>query len=257
MESARRCRDCRRVIAGNATPLFGLTRACPYCGSDSLIDITLPRPAPLRHHPSVLTATLTFCVGLFVIRTAALALVPVLRASNPAGDLLWNLQLLVGICTLVYLVLRRIEGDFLALFIINFSMFIATECLGVLAREYGLFALHGLCMLFNIGMFIYGCLALTAAIAEGKTSDVYRRPLGAACIGFVLLAMLRIFLQTHTPAADENQITTLALLGLAIYVGRLLLRGEKLAGISKGVETQAMPVGAELLESPQSGATEE
>src|SRR5687767_14412400 len=107
MESVRRCKDCKRIVRGHAGD------ACPYCGSDRLV-IATPGTAG-RHHASVLTAALTFCFGLILLRMIATFMGTRLGALMLIHSELTSLQMLVAVCTVLYVVLRRSEGDFHAL----------------------------------------------------------------------------------------------------------------------------------------------
>lgn len=221
-ESFRRCQDCRRSIPGHAG------NACPFCGGGHLSPITLQRTATLRHHPAVVTGAVTFCLGLVVLRTVSLALMPRLASSNAYGEMLWNLQMLVAACTVAYLILRRGEGDFKALFVITFGLFAASEGLGVLASKYGLFALQSLSMVMNITIFIYSSLTLTASLADGPSRELYQRALVGANLGFLFVSVLRVFLEIgRRSMEDENRVTTIVMLAVTLYVAQFVLRGEK------------------------------
>lgn len=223
MDGLRRCEDCRRVVRGSAGD------ACPYCGGGRLQRM-MPgsSPAALRH-PSVITAVITFCVGLSALRIIIVYFGQHFTIASAAyGDVLWDLQLLITVATAVYLVLRRGEGDFRTLFVISFALFIATECLAALVRSYGFLSLKNLVVMFNMTLFIYSSLCLTAAIADGPRRDLYPRCLTRATVGFMFYSALRTFFEIKGRDSEmrTNFIMSLALTGLILYLGIHLLRGE-------------------------------
>ncbi|MFH0937709.1 MAG: hypothetical protein V1899_00255 [Planctomycetota bacterium] len=180
-------------------------------------------------HTSIMIMALTFCAGLVI-----LCLLPgVLGLRFGLGLLAYNerlvdLQILVVICTLLYLTLRRSEGDFRALFIIAFSLFVGTEGLAALARSYGLITLDAFDIIFNISLFMYSSLALTAAIADGPKRDFYHYALLIASLGFLLLATLRICFDLRPGGALEyrNQVIAAILAIIAISIIVMIIREE-------------------------------
>ena len=232
-ETIRRCNNCRRVITAP------MGNACPFCGSDQLSSVNVQRAPVLRHHPAVVTGAVTFCLGLVVLRTLSFVITPKLAVSSIYGDMLWNLQMLIGACTVVYLVLRRGEGDFRALFIIALSLFAAEEGLNALATKFGLFALQGLSMVLNISTFIYSSLALTAGMADGRTRDPFQRSLTGANFGILVITLLRVLLQTSRRSLeDENRVSAFVLLAVSMYVAHTVLRAERFQQPHSPVETK-------------------
>jgi hypothetical protein len=223
MDGLRRCEDCRRIVRGSAGD------ACPYCGGEHLAHIAPASPPTGIRHPSVITAVITFCVGLSALRIVILYFGQHFSVTSGAyGDVLWDLQLLITISTAMYLVLRRAEGDFRALFIISFGLFIATECLASLVRSYGFISLHNLVVMFNMTLFIYSSLCLTASIADGPRREYFSRCLTRCSIGFMFYSALRTFFEMKGRDAEvrTNMIMSLALLGLIVYLGAQLIHGE-------------------------------
>jgi hypothetical protein len=225
MELVRRCRDCKRIVRGHAGD------ACPYCGGSQLISVVLQATGEIKHHPSVVTAAVTFCLGLVLLRIVAAFIGPRLSvAYMMTGELLTNLQLLVAVCTVVYVILRRSEGDFRALFIVSLGLFAATEGLGALARGYGVLTLDGIATLFNLTLFMYASLALTASLADGPRKDFHQRALTFASLGFVLLASMRTIFEMRTgstaPNDRQNFATTIVIFTVAAYIALLVIRGE-------------------------------
>src|SRR4051812_24727398 len=179
MESIRRCEDCRRIVRGTAGD------ACPYCGSGRLIQTQAAGPHSFRH-ASVLTLVLTLSIGLVLFRIVLIA------TGSPAyGELLFPLQFTAGIAAIFYLILRRSEGDFRALLMVSLGLFLATEVTGALAREYGMLALNKLGREFNLTLFIFSGIAITAAVADGRRTDRFQASLIAANMGLLFLAAIR------------------------------------------------------------------
>jgi len=222
MELTRRCEDCRRVVKG------ALGDACPYCGGENLRDVIAAPKSNAVRHGSVLTAVITFCLGLSLLRVVMVAIGSRSFSSAAYGEMLWQLQLLTASGALVYVVLRRSEGDFRALFIISLILYVGTECSAALARDYGFLALNRLCALFNMGLFIFSTMTITAAVADGWRVDRYRVCLLLALGGFIGLAALRTFFLVRTRVFDDhaNTIGTLFLTGIVLYLGVMLLRRE-------------------------------
>lgn len=201
--------------------------ACPFCGSGKLAHI-VPAPPPSLRHPSVLTLVLTFSIGLVLIRILLIAAGSRLLALSPGySDLLWQLQFTSGASAVMYLILRRSEGDFRALLIVSAGLFVATECTGALAREYAVLSLNRLCAQFNLTLFIFSGIALTAAVADGRRADRFHACLIAADIGFLVLAAARTFLMRSREMDERSAIAgTLVLTAVVLFVAILLARGE-------------------------------
>lgn len=221
MESVRRCKECRRIIHGAAGD------ACPYCGSGKLVTVSLPPQQ--RQFASVLTLVLTFCVGLVGLRMVLAALGLRASISSGASGALWNLELIIVLSTVLYLLLRRGEGDFRALFVVAFGLFACSEGLSALARSYGLAALGGLSLLFSQAMMVYAALALSAAVTEGWLKDIYHRKLVGISVGFMALGICHILLEIFSRENEkaQNEILLAALLGIAAYAVILLLLAER------------------------------
>jgi hypothetical protein len=224
MDSSRRCEDCRRVVPGHAGD------ACPYCGGARLVRTSAAAtPRAAQRHSSLLTAVITFCLGLSLLRLVFLYLGPRFTlASSAYNDLLWQLQIVVTVVTLIYVVLRRGEGDFKALFIISLGLFITTEAVSALLHSFGLLSMAGPCILFNMALLIYSSLTLTAAVADGPKKDLYDKCLMTANMGFMFTSALRTFLEMRGQDAGMrgNLSMTLVLSALIIYLGVMLIRGE-------------------------------
>ena len=222
MESVRRCEDCRRIVPGVAGD------ACPFCGSGRLVQIPAHIPASLKH-PSILTLVLTFSIGLVVIRILMIVFGSRFLALWPGyGEFLWQLQFTSAVSAILYLILRRSEGDFRALLFVSLALFVATEVTGALAKEYGLLSLNRLCAQFNLTLFIFSGIALSAALADGRRADRFQSCLIAADIGFLVLAASRTFLSMRSREMDERYTGagTMVLTGVILYVAILLVRGE-------------------------------
>ncbi|MCY3021489.1 MAG: hypothetical protein NTW87_20940 [Planctomycetota bacterium] len=218
----RRCEDCHRLSRGHSGD------PCPHCGGTNLTHVVF-RPPPGQHHPAILTLAVTFCGGLVVLWMVATWISPPWLPATPAyGNLLWHLQLLIVAATVLYLVLRRAEGDFRALFIVALGLFLVTESLGALARGYGFTTLHDLGKPFNLTLFIYSSLAVTAAIADGRRREAYHGALVAAATGFLCLATLRAAFEMKGREMDGrvNNVMTVALGGIVICVAFSLLKHE-------------------------------
>jgi hypothetical protein len=179
--------------------------------------------APVRQHSSILTLALTFFGGLVLMPVIVMPFVPQFAAaSTEYGDLLRNMQILSGVLTLFYVLLRRSEGDFRALFIVTLFLFAGSESSGDIARRFGVASLRPLEMLFTFSLFIYGALALAAAIAEERRGDWFHHALVTAVVGFVFLSATRIYFERKGAAWDERgrffTLIILALLGVQIVV---------------------------------------
>lgn len=222
-DSVRRCRECKRIIPGHAG------NACPYCGSDKLVTVLIQGVSEIRHHASVLTAAITFCLGLTIIRVLlAFAGQRLSISLAMTGELVAQLHMLSTACTVLYLLLRHYEGDFRALFTVSLGLFILTEGVAAIAGRFGLVPLESLGSLFNITLFMYSSLAVTAAIADGPHTERYHRPLFVTCLGFVLLSCMRVFFTMR--GGQEKQLNfaaTVSLLLITIIVGYLVIRTER------------------------------
>jgi len=188
LDSIRRCEDCRRIVHGEAG------NACPYCGGARLRRVEDDRAHATRLHPPVFKLALAFCLGLGGMQLIALAL----GLSGPPaghGTPFWYLNVVVGVGVALYAALRRNEGDFRALFVIGFGAFVISEALSVLARAYGIGALHNLGGVFRHGMLVFSSLALTAGAADGPGHTRHERVMLAAAGGFLFLAVLHLMLE--------------------------------------------------------------
>jgi hypothetical protein len=179
-------------------------------------------------HPSVLTAALTFFLGLVLVPLLLFPFLPHAAALSGYSDSLRNLQILTGIMTIIYVVLRRTEGDFRALFIISTGLFALTEGLDAVSRRLATHSLVPLEMQFATAMLVYSSLALTAAIAEGDRRNWYQRALVAAVTGFIGLAGMRVYFQMRGGGSGAWEriailiVTTL----VTLHVGGILVWGE-------------------------------
>ncbi|HYG78159.1 MAG TPA: hypothetical protein VEK08_24350 [Planctomycetota bacterium] len=222
MEGARRCEDCRRIIKGVAGD------SCPYCGGSHLVAVAIAPPVTPLRHGSVLTAVITFCLGLSLLRVVLVALGSKSFASPAYGDMLWQLQLLTAFGALVYIVLRRSEGDFRALFLVSLALFVGTEVTAALARDHGLLSLSRLSTLLNMGLFIFSVMTFTAAIPDLRRPDRYRVCLLIALTGFLFLSALRTFFQVKSREFDERASSTgiVVLAAVLLCVGVMLIKRE-------------------------------
>jgi len=236
MDSARRCKECKRVVRGHVGD------ACPYCGSDRLVSVVIQSVTTVRHHASVLTAAITFCLGLTLIRLiAAFAGSKLSTSFAMTADLIAQLHLLATSCTVLYLIVRHYEGDFRALFVVSLGLFSVTEGISILSSRFGMLPLRDLGGLFNITLFMYSSLALTAAIADGPVHDRYQRPLTVACLGFVLLSCTRVFFQMRGGTDERlNFASTIILLVMTAVIAVLLLRTDTGSG-TRAADSSTMP----------------
>jgi len=216
------------------------------------------------HHPSVLTLAVTFCGGLIALHLAVTLFAPQWLPLVPGyRSLVWRLQLVIAVATLLYLVLRRGEGDFRALFIVALALFAAAEGLGVLARWYGFLALNELAKPFNVALFIFSSLGLSAAIAdrmwqgrrgskrspstpqlefsstdeeeteeaEGPVLPRHHFALVFATTGFLFLSSMRgaMEMRGHELNDKANVLISAALAAAALCVGAALFKAEVLS----------------------------
>lgn len=218
--------------------------ACPYCGGGKLVRVIAPTAVSSLRHPAVLSLVLTFTVGLVVLRILLIAIhSPVLYTSPDMREVLWQLQFTTGTSAALYLILRRSEGDFRALLIVALGLFVATESTGALARDYGVYGLSLLCKIFNVTLFMFSGMAMTAAVADGRRADRYHACLVAAGMGFLFLSAVRTFFNIRSRDIDErsSSVSTMVLTGVIIYVLVLLVRGE-LRGRRSAAPAAAKPV---------------
>ncbi|MGD0092450.1 MAG: hypothetical protein ABSE73_21250 [Planctomycetota bacterium] len=219
------------------------------------------------HHSSVLTLALTFCGGLIAVHLAVGILAPHWLALTPGYKaLVWRLQLVIAAATVLYLILRRGEGDFRALFIVVLGLFAIVEGLCVLARWHGFLALNELARPFNVALFIFSSLALSAAIAD-RTRQSQPPPAAAPCarhdphhfalllasIAFLFLSCLRGAIEMHQQELSEraNVYTCAVLAVAALSVGAAILKG----ALRPAVEQAANPEAGGTPALPEAGGT--
>ena len=184
---------------------------------------------PLQHHPSILTLAITFFLGLVAMPLLVFPFVPQFAtASSEYGNLLRNMQILSGIVTLLYVILRRSEGDFRALFMLSLALFVAAETMTGLSRHFGIQALHPLEMLFTFALFLYSALALSAAIAEQRRGDWFHHALVTANIGFIFLSAVRVYFEKKGPSYEgySRVFTFIVVLLLTFQIAGVLIWGE-------------------------------
>jgi hypothetical protein len=225
-ETAQRCEQCGRIVRGQGSSI------CPDCGGDTLVRVLVQNVGEIRHHSSILTGTVTFCLGLTVLRLVA----AFIDVRNPvvfamSSELLVsisNLHIVVTACTALFLILRHYEGDFRSLFIVCLGLFILEEGVSILYAHYGIIPLQSLESLLNIALFMYGSLAMSAAVADGPKTDDYQRPLAVACFGFMLLACTRMILQIRGGTETHlNFASAILILLMAAIITVLLLRPKR------------------------------
>ncbi|HEY3320195.1 MAG TPA: hypothetical protein VGP72_07005 [Planctomycetota bacterium] len=254
MTDPRHCEDCRQIS------LDGHEERCSACGG-RLTEIT----APPGRHPIIVTAVLSFSIGLIVLHTVLPLLGAHLIPSLPAySSVLGQLQMLGAGATVLYLILRRSEGDFHALLLTSLLLLAGTECLSALARGYGLLSLTRLAGVLNMGLFVYSSLALTAGAADSGSHRPHSRRLCllAASTGMLLLASLRVFLQVRRRDDEASHwLLTLVLGGVALLVGGILVFEELRRRRTAGGRTQEAGgringTDAEKFNSPSSSSPE-
>jgi hypothetical protein len=172
---------------------------------------------------------------------------------------MWRLQVVISVATLLYLILRRAEGDFRALFAVALGLFVATEGVGAIARGYGFITLNELAKPLNVSLFIFSSLAITAAVADMATHaqtggtvrrqcpplvtenrshclrtvapgrrDPYRAVFVVAVTGFMFLAALRgaMEMRGHELNETANKLLSAVLGCVVVGVAAALFRGE-------------------------------
>ena len=149
---------------------------------------------PVRHHPQVLVAALTFCFGLFLVRVGLAWWGPVYFSAfhHPWSDPLIVLGVVAGIATIAYLLLRADEGDFTALLVVSLLLFAVEELLTFFSRSYGVLTFKGFANLLAFCAAIYSSLALTAVVYEGpgvQRDESSKLAIGATTAIFVLAAL--------------------------------------------------------------------
>lgn len=220
MDFMRRCAECGRILHGHAG------NACPHCGGGLLESVELRTDAPVYKHSSILTAVLTFCIGLLVLCALFSWLSPNFAfATQSYAQMLWRLQSVVAAGTLLYLILRRSEGDFRALFCVALTLFAISEGLSAVVRFYGVLTLGSLTSLMGMALCIFSSLALSASFADGPRRDGYARILSFVTSGLMFMAAMRIFYDMRTRDVDVrgNRLSAAVLAFLALIVGVSLL----------------------------------
>ncbi|MBE7462861.1 MAG: hypothetical protein HS116_05120 [Planctomycetes bacterium] len=214
------CRECGRVNTG-------VGDACAWCGG-ALVSVTAALSSH-RKHPQVLAAAVTFCVGLLLIRVILVLMNP--GALPPLGStwgdpLLWLEALCLGM-TALYLVLRQEEGDFRALFLLTVALFAVAEVLAWVAQRFALAPVRDFSTLMAFAVAIYSSLALTAVAYDPSTEALraQRRPLVAAVIAVLVLAVLRAFgpYLGGTDHAPSRTLREMAGLGVLIVTAGYLI----------------------------------
>jgi len=216
MDFMRRCAECGRILHGHAG------NACPYCGGARLESVELRTDAPVYKHSSILTAVLTFCIGLLLLCALFSWLSPNFAfATQNYGQMLWRLQSVVAAGTLFYLILRRSEGDFRALFCVALALFAIGEGLGAVVRFYGVLTLGSLTSLVGMALCIFSSLALSASFADGPRRDGYARILSFVTSGMMFMAAMRVFYDMRLRDVDVrgNRLIAGVLGFLALVVG--------------------------------------
>jgi hypothetical protein len=203
---------------------------CTFCGGTRMTPVSGPTAGP--HHPAIMTVVITFCLGLAGLRAIAGFIAPHWMPATPGyGDLLSNLQLIILAATVLYLILRRSEGDFRALLAVALGLFLTAEGLGVAARGYGFLLLNDAGKPFNLALFAISSLALTAGLADGFRRGPYHTTLMGASVGLLFLATLRVGLEMkQRDLTDKAQdLLTIVLAAVAVCVAVLLVRAEIIA----------------------------
>lgn len=190
-----------------------------------------------RHHPSILTLAIAFFVGLVAMPLIIFPFIPQFAsASAEYGNLLRNMQILSGILTLLYVILRRSEGDFRSLFMLTVGLFAATEAFTELSYYFGIPALHALEMLFAFALFMYSCLTLAAAIAEERRGDWFHHALVNTVIGFIILSAVRFYYEKKGALYEDHgrRFTFIVMLLLALQLAVLVVWAEIRARRKRG-----------------------
>ncbi len=184
-------------------------------------------------HPAISAAVLTFCGGLVLLRVYLMAVHGGGRSVPAYAEVLMQLQMIAVLGAAMYWLLRRSEGDFRALLGVSLVLFACGEGLNTLARNYGLLPLLRLGSVFNIALFLYSSLTITAAIADlPRARFAQNRPgnahaaLVVSSFGLMLFSTLRLFLQISRRDLDDaaNHVATLVLAGIVLFVTVLLRR---------------------------------
>jgi len=181
----RYCKDCGRQAshAGDA---------CAFCGGS-----LAARPQPTvngpveRNHPQIVAATVTFCLGLLLVRALmALWMSDRYRPASVGSDPLLLLEIFSACGTLLFLVLRGEEGDFRALFLVTVLLFIGEEVLSSIALIFGPVQIRVLSTVMAFATSIFGSLAVIADAYDGQAaaSQATRRTLRVTTWCLLLLA---------------------------------------------------------------------
>src|SRR5262249_41632046 len=110
------------------------------------------------------------------------------------------------------------EGDFRALFVTAFCIFVLSELLGILSRAYGIGALHNLSGVFRHALLVFSSLALTAGAADGLGHTRHERVMLGAAGGFLFLAALHLLLEFLKSENERVEDVASALVAVAVAI---------------------------------------
>ena len=171
---------------------------------------------------------MTFCLGLLLVR-AAMWMSDRYRPTSIGSDPLLLLEIFSACGTLLFLVLRRDEGDFRALFLVMLLLFIGEEVLHSSVLLLGPVQIRVLATVMAFATSIFGTLAVIADAYDGQASASHaaRHTLRVTTRCIVLLALA----QTAAPLLLKRESSTVlelvgiaALLALLAYLALRLLR---------------------------------
>jgi len=127
----------------------------------------------------VLAATVTFCIGVAVITLARPLLGASLGIGRPFPEDMRSFRTLAAIvaaATILYLLIRRYDGDFRALIVVSLGLFGISEVVSFAAAAGARAPFPSYAVLFGIAAGVYAMLALFASAACPPTPCDSSRP---------------------------------------------------------------------------------
>ena len=144
-------------------------------------------------HQQVVVAAVTFCLGIALLQPFLSVCRDWFGGRVPGPAESGPLRLLLGVVagsTILYLFVRREEGDFRALMLLTVGLFGLSEVVAFAYRVAGSSGFQMVSALFTITSVVYGVLALCAALVERTRKPDPAKPLLALACGAIVLVCL-------------------------------------------------------------------
>ncbi|MBI3831394.1 MAG: hypothetical protein HY291_17885 [Planctomycetes bacterium] len=207
------CRDCGRVAshAGNA---------CAFCGGPLLATpVKADRPV-VRKHSQILAASVTFCLGLLLVRVLLGVLRPGRFPPLTSGDdPLVLLEMVAAGGTVLYMVLRGEEGDFRALFLVSLMLFMGQEAMSFVAGAYGLMQFTVFALVAAFATTVFSSLGLITYFYENVQApkEAHRGPMLAGSGAICALS----FVRSLTPMIKSSVEKYVEIGGIVVLIAML------------------------------------